>query len=616
MDRRKFLRRAGALSLPLLTGLPGVRAAGSNFLTSLLPPNSDRVLVLVQLNGGNDGLNTLIPIDQFANYQLVRPGVYQPEASLHNITTSLSFHGRMEGMKNLFTDGKLSIVQDAGYANQNRSHFRSTDIWTTASDSATMLETGWMGRHLEVDFPDYPDNYPNQDAPHPPAVSLGNMANHTCQGVVTNLSQAVQNPFSLTFLAPGGNTPIPDDNYGNELDFLRTSIEQTNAYGSVIRDAANAGFSNESLYPEDTRLSSQLRHVVQMITGGLQTQVYVVTHNGFDTHATQVDPNDPTTGNHANLLQELSESLLAFQNDLEEQGIADRVLGMTFSEFGRQIKSNASFGTDHGTAAPMFLFGNCVSGTILGENLTIDPEAEQTTGVPMQYDFRDVYGSVLKDWFEVPESDIRTLLYPGFIYLPVADGCANILPVELMNFTAIGQDKAIQLDWQTASERNSEGFEVQRSEDGQTFSKIGWLPAALAGSEGVRNYELLDEEVVIGPLYYYRLKQNDSDGNFEYSPVRTARLRGTALGAWSFSYPFPNPASEETTVQVYAPQDGVVTYSIFNSGGQRVLQNQVSLAGRRDTRLRIRLGRLPAGAYTIRFSADRNTFETRRLMIR
>ncbi|MEM6769352.1 MAG: DUF1501 domain-containing protein, partial [Bacteroidota bacterium] len=459
MDRRKFLRRAGALSLPLLGGVPGIKAAGSSILTSLLPPDSDRVLVLVQLTGGNDGLNTLIPLDQLSTLSSLRSNIFMPQNSLRSITSDLAFHSRMEGMQNLFNNGLLSIVQNVGYPNQNRSHFRSMDIWTTASDATTELDTGWLGRHLEVEFNNYPDGYPTSDYPHPPAISMGSVANATCQGMVTNLSQTVTNPFNLTYLAPGGNTPLPDDNYGDELGFLRVAIEQTNAYGSEIQNAANNGETLAN-YP-DSWLAQQLQNVVRLISGGLQTNVYVVSLGGFDTHSTQTD-NDPVNGWHADLLQTLSDALNAFQIDLAMTGLADRVLGMTFSEFGRRIRSNNSRGTDHGDAAPLFVFGNCASGSILGNNPNIDPQVEQWEGLPMEYDFRDIYGSILVDWFGVSESSVRSLLYPGFVYLPVANGCAAQLPVDLLNFTATGMDKTIELEWQTASEQDN-GFIHARS---------------------------------------------------------------------------------------------------------------------------------------------------------
>ena len=614
MDRRNFLRRAGALSLPLLGGVSGVQAAGSSILSALLPPDSDRVLVLVQLAGGNDGLNTLIPTDQLGQLQSVRSNVYMPPANLKALTTSLSLHSRMEGMQTMFNDGKLSIIQSVGYPLQNRSHFRSTDIWTTASDATTELETGWLGRHLEVaDFPNFPEGYPNADYPDPPAISMGRIANATCQGVITNLSLTVENPDNLTFLSPGGNTPVPDDNYGDQLEFLRVAIQQTNEYGSRIGEAAGNGTTMAS-YP-DSQLANQLRNVVRLVSGGLQTNVYVVTVSGYDTHSGQTS-GDNSSGWHADLMDDLSSSLAAFQQDLEMTGLADRVMGMTFSEFGRRIRSNASRGTDHGTAAPLFVFGNCASGTILGDNPTIDTGVSQDEGVPMQYDFRDIYGSLLVDWFEVAEADVRSLLYPGFVYLPVANGCRASLPVSLLDFTARGLEKAVDLSWQTSQETNNEGFEVERSQDGRTFTRIGWLPAATE-TNGIRDYQMMDTNVRPGPLYYYRLKQKDLDGNFEYSPVRTARLSGGALGEWSFGHAYPNPATAETSVQVYAPKDGQVKFSLFNAAGQRVLQDSRTVYGRRDNRIDIRLGRIPAGAYTIRFTTgERADYTTRKLIVR
>ena len=616
MDRRNFLRRAGALGIPLLTGVPGVRAAGSSILTSLLPPDSDKVLVLVQLAGGNDGLNTLIPTDQLGALQAVRQNIFMPASTLQPLTNSLSFHGRMGGMRDLYNMGKLSIIQDVGYPNQNRSHFRSTDIWTTASSANEELETGWIGRHLDVHYPNFPAGYPENSGDAPPAISMGNVANATCQGLITNMSQTVNNPDDATTLTLGGDTPVPNDNYGDELSFLRVAIEQTNEYSDAIRSASSNGF-NMADYPGG-RFAEQLANVAKLIKGGLSTSVYVVTLGGFDTHDTQTNSGSNTSGRHADLLGELSDGIAAFQEDLEMLGLDQRVLGMTFSEFGRRIKSNGSRGTDHGTAAPMFVFGTCASSdTILGDNPTIDPNVGPNTGVPMQYDFRDVYGSVLVDWFEVSEADVRSLLYPGFVRLPVADGCANLLPVALTDFTATGLDKTIQLSWQTQSEDNNTGFEVERSSDGREFRRIGWVPAVdPAGGNVVRDYELEDANVNLGPLYYYRLKQIDTDGTFAYSAVRTARLAGAGIGEWSFGQPFPNPVVDETTVQVYAPVDGRVSYTLFAANGQRILSDSATVYGRTDNRLTVRVGRIPAGMYTLRFTAGDGKYTNRKLVVR
>lgn len=177
-------------------------------------------------------------------------------------------------------------------------------------------------------------------------------------------------------------------------------------------------------YPEDNDLAQQLKNVALLIGGGMQTKVYIVSLGGFDTHANQVDANDTETGGHAALLKTLSDAMAAFQADLVAQGLDERVFSMTFSEFGRRIRSNESFGTDHGTAAPMLLFGSCVNPVIFGDNPEISADVDNTEGVPMQHDFRDIYGSVLMDWFGVMETEVRELLYQEFTYLPVIQGCS------------------------------------------------------------------------------------------------------------------------------------------------------------------------------------------------
>jgi hypothetical protein len=167
----------------------------------------------------------------------------------------------------------------------------------------------------------------------------------------------------------------------------------------------------------------QLRNVAKMISGGLKTKVYILNIDGFDTHDSQVSSTNPITGNHADLLKRLSDAVSAFQNDLGLLGISNRVAGFTFSEFGRQIASNASFGTDHGDAAPMFLFGSCINSGIIGPNPVISNAVNAQDAVPMQIDFRDVYASILKDWFEVPESEIQPLFEQTITYLQVLGAC-------------------------------------------------------------------------------------------------------------------------------------------------------------------------------------------------
>ncbi|MEM1220447.1 MAG: DUF1501 domain-containing protein, partial [Bacteroidota bacterium] len=179
-------------------------------------------------------------------------------------------------------------------------------------------------------------------------------------------------------------------------------------------------------YPGDNRLAQQLKNIALLISGGLKTKIYVANLGGFDTHANQVEEGDPSSGIHSELLRYLSDAMEAFQNDLEALGLGERVVTMTFSEFGRRILSNSSFGTDHGTAAPLMVMGSCVNPGILGDSPEIPEVAGTQDGVVMQYDFRNVYGSILMDWFEIEEQVVQQLLFDDFDYIPILDVCDQV----------------------------------------------------------------------------------------------------------------------------------------------------------------------------------------------
>lgn len=431
MKRRKFIKASAAAgTIPVLLNGFGVSSLAMPSISSASNGDSDRVLVLIQLNGGNDGLNTIIPIDQYSNLVSVRSNVLVPESSILPLTDEVGMHPNMTGLKNLYDNGKLNIIQSVGYPNQNRSHFRSMDIWNTGSNADEFLETGWLGRYFEQDFPGYPEGYPTSSCPDPFAVTVGSLVSETCQGITGNYSQAVNGVTGNEALIEGasGNWPT-DECYGAELSFLETSILQTNAYAESVQDAADNG-SNIAEYDDDNSLSQQLKIVANLISGGLQTSVYVVTLGGFDTHANQVEGGDTTVGDHAALLGQLSSAIATFQEDLQSLGIDQRVLGMTFSEFGRQIGSNEGLGTDHGTAAPLMVFGPCVNPIILGNNPEIPTEVFDQDGVPMQFDFRSVYGSILMDWFNVSEDDVSALMFNEFSYIPILLGCETSIDKE------------------------------------------------------------------------------------------------------------------------------------------------------------------------------------------
>lgn len=445
MKRRDFIKNTStAVTLPVILNGLKLSAFAKPLLFNTVNNASDRVLVLIQLNGGNDGLNAVIPLDQYSHLFSARAEIIIPEDKVIPLTETLGLHPTMTGVKALYDDGNLGLVQSVGYPNQNRSHFRSMEIWSTASPANQFWNTGWMGRFLDEKFPGFPNQYPDDQNPDPFAISMGFSVSATCQGAAANFSITLNNPFTLRHLEGGGFLETVENRYDEELAFIRSTIGQTNDYSDRIVQAANGG-NNAVEYP-DTELAQQLKNVALLIAGGLKTKIYIVSLGGFDTHANQVDSYDPARGRHAELLGTLADAMRAFQKDIKQLGLEERVIGMTFSEFGRQIRANDSDGTDHGTAAPLMLFGACVNPQILGENPEIPDVVEVQEGVPMQYDFRDVYGSVLMDWFGLPEENIKSLLHPDFYHLPIIRDCnapagggyglksAINIPVETHNF--------------------------------------------------------------------------------------------------------------------------------------------------------------------------------------
>ncbi len=422
MKRRQFVRNISlaTLSIPFISDGFGMKAVNQklfNFSTGA----EDRVLILIQLNGGNDGLNTVIPIDQYANLMVQRSDIIIPQNQVLTLTQDVGLHPVMTGMKNMFNAGNLSILQNVGYPEQNRSHFRSADIWSTGSLDVNQTN-GWLGRHFDALYPNFPEQYPNPTNLDPFAISMGSEVSATCQGLMGNFSHTVSNPFNSFNLYEGGF--INDGSYfGNNVEYVATLINQSNEYGARINQAATAGNTLSTLYDPLNSLAVQLKYIAQMISGGLQTKVYILNLSGFDTHDGQVDDLNHATGTHSLLLKKLSDAIAAFQDDLQLLGIQERVAGLTFSEFGRQIAANASFGTDHGDAAPCFLFGSCINAGIIGPNPQISNLPNAQAGVPMNIDFRNIYASLLKDWFGVPAQEVQALFEHQINYYNIIAGC-------------------------------------------------------------------------------------------------------------------------------------------------------------------------------------------------
>jgi uncharacterized protein (DUF1501 family) len=377
-----------------------------------------KILVIIKLNGGNDGLNTVIPLDQLSNLNKVRPHVILPENKLVHLNKSdLALHPSLADFKIFSDENRMKIIQNIGYNKPDFSHFRSMDIWESASDSNQFLTAGWIGRYLENQHPQYPAQYPNELYPHPLAVELGYQNSLSFTGETSFPSLRVNNPENFREIINEFDNEYPNTYSGDKLKYVQLIAKQSNEYGQVVKDAYLKS-SNEIDFP-NTHLGWQMETLSRLIRGGLNTRIYMVELGGFDTHDRQVDIEDTSKGAHTLLLKNLNDSVTAFIKSLDASGDSDRVLTMTFSEFGRTINSNASYGTDHGTAAPMFIFGNKISDDVLGMNPEIPEVARWQDNLAVEFDFRQVYASILDQWMGENVETEKAALLKEFPKLPI-----------------------------------------------------------------------------------------------------------------------------------------------------------------------------------------------------
>ena len=298
MKRRDFIKYGSAVTgLPLILNGQSLFALGSQlFPSALTAQRPDRKLVLVQLNGGNDGLNTFVPLDQFENLQKARPNIVIPQSNLLPFTETIGLHPHFAKAKTMFDEEKLLLIQNVGYPQPNLSHFRSKDIVTSGSASDVVLRSGWAGRMLNGNHPDYPTGYPNETYPHPVALTVGSSSSQTCQGYNSNLSAVIKN-LDTTFNSPNNQETYPETPFGDEVKYIAGVMQRTEVYLEAISEAAEKADNLSSHYPEsDNKLSDQLKIVARLIAGGLQTQVYVVSLGGWDTHADQTEEGVPENG--------------------------------------------------------------------------------------------------------------------------------------------------------------------------------------------------------------------------------------------------------------------------------------------------------------------------------
>lgn len=400
LTRRGFIKRAAILVASSLTAPAFITRtaqaldrplAASQGLASPDPARAGKILVAVQLSGGNDGLNTLAPYSD-PLYPRLRPTLaIKPEEAL-KLNDRVGLHPSMGRLKQLYDEGRVAIVQGVGYPNPNRSHFRSMDIWHTAV-AERFERSGWLGRYLEA--------CQCAEEQTLPALSVSDQAN----GMFWTEAVLVPAVASIGAFSFQTDTRYRNDRQAQLQTLLNIYSQASNwpHYETLIRRSTlNALASSDQLqraaesyrtaveYPLNNGLASQLKLVAQVIAADLGTRLFSVEIGGFDTHANQAD-------RHATLLKQLSDAVDAFLKDLEVLNKQDDVLIMTFSEFGRRAGQNGSGGTDHGTAEPMFVIGNGVRGGLYGEYPGL-ADLDNNGDLKYRVDFRSVYAGLLRDY--------------------------------------------------------------------------------------------------------------------------------------------------------------------------------------------------------------------------
>ncbi|MBS1594323.1 MAG: DUF1501 domain-containing protein [Bacteroidetes bacterium] len=420
MNRRTFLKKTSA-TLPFIWGLPSFAISHASFFEniSLQGPYQDRVLVLIQLEGGNDTLNTIIPLHQYPVLQRVRKNIIIPENKilLPKATVGFGFHPSMAGLQRLYDDKLLSIVHGVGYPDPDFSHFKGTDIKITANiakgEGSDHCLSGWVGRYVESQYEGYPTGFPKKTGDGPPAVRIGNVSPKITSGNTVDLGIGFNDLSDFESLAPDfPDSPAFRTLGGQHVTDITSVVKRVKHYIPGITSAVGRQKNLSKLYPERKKnlLADRLKLVASLIGGDLRSQIYIVNQTGYDTHGDQVLRTDTTKGLHADLLRDLSEAIVAFQDDLRLMGKLDNVLGMTFSEFGRRIVSNESCGTDHGTVEAVFMFGTRLQKSFVGDLPALPEMPTVNDNMVYHTDFRAVYASVLKGWFGLPEEKIKTIL--------------------------------------------------------------------------------------------------------------------------------------------------------------------------------------------------------------
>lgn len=361
------------------------------------PLAGDKKLVIIQLSGGNDGLNTIIPFRNDIYYQM-RPNLAISASKTLKVGDELGFHPALAPLRSVFDNGEMSIINNVGYPNPDRSHFRSLDIWQSASNSDEYLTTGWLGRYLDS----------HCKSPHQ-VIEVDDMLSLALKGERFNgiavkdpkaLHQTTNGAYIQRLLENNADEHLSEDNKG----YLFKTMVETSSSAEYIYETSKTHSS--SVEYVKTALSKQLRTVAQFINSGLSTKVYYVSMGGFDTHVNQV-------GSHERLLENYANSVASFIKDLKQAGTFDDTLIMTFSEFGRRVQQNGSVGTDHGTANNLFVMGGKLKKAGFYNNPADLTNLDKNGDLKYDIDFRRVYASILDGWLDVPSQAVLGRRFEG-----------------------------------------------------------------------------------------------------------------------------------------------------------------------------------------------------------
>ncbi len=383
MNRRNFIKTSSLASGYFM--LPGFLKPLQNIVT--LPAQKN--LVVIQFSGGNDWLNTIVPFNNDLYFKK-RPHIGLKNDKITLLEKDLALNNVLLPIKEFYDNGELSIVNNVGYPNPDRSHFRSMDIWHTASDSNQILQSGWLGRYLDTSCK---FSYEAIEVDNYLSLALkGKTLNGLAVKNINQLYKEVKTPYFNDLVSVINDDILSEDNQGY---LYKTLIETQSSVGYIYEK--NKIISNNFTYP-NTEIGNQLKNIANFISSEITTKVYYVSLGGFDTHAGQVDKQNK-------VLSQYAEAVATFIKNLKELNKWDDTLIFTFSEFGRRVEENASTGTDHGTAGNVFLFGkNLKKKGIVNQA----PDLTNLDNGDLKYsvDFRSIYKDILQNWLQTDATKI------------------------------------------------------------------------------------------------------------------------------------------------------------------------------------------------------------------